>query len=161
MAYDIKEIGMPISCVLTTPSLTITDITDWSYEPATKVNYRKSGNEKHSRHYLTDLDEVLTIKTSDANIAFGSTPLKKGVAVAGLTFTAEAPSVGDAGGTSNSIGLQHTGVFAVTMSYAAVEECRKISGNATGAPAEYEIVFRTVRTPAGADATTTATITTP
>jgi hypothetical protein len=147
MPYDISEIGRPVSLELTTPDLTIEDISDWSLTDEKSIEYKSSGNSTYDRHYLTKFGHVLTIKTTDVSLALGA--LEKGATVAGLTFTAEAPYVGDAGGTTNDIGLQHDQQLTVTFSYAVVEESGNLSGNADGTPAEFEIKFRAIRKPDG------------
>lgn len=149
MAYNIKEIGRPISLVIGTPNVTIKEITDWSYKDGKTVNFKSSGNRKYDRHNLSKFAETIEIKTSDVSLAMGT--LKKGATVSGVVFTAEAPIVGDAGGTTNSIGLQHSEQLKIEMSYAVVEECADISGNAEGSPAEYVIRLRTTALPDGTD----------
>lgn len=151
MSYSIQEIGRPISLTIGTPSLQIKDITDWSYNDEKQIGYRASGNAKYKRHHIANFDDVLTIKTSDVSLAIGD--LEKGTTVSNVVFLAEAPYVGDAEGTTNSIGLQHSEKLKISMSYCVVEESRNISGNAEGAPAEYEIKLRAIRKPDGTDAT--------
>lgn len=153
MAYNIKEIGRPISLAITTPNVTIEDITDWSYKDTKTVDFKSSGNSTYDRHYLSKFGDVLEIKTSDVSLALGT--LQKGATVAGVTFLAEAPIVGDAGGTTNTIGLQHEEQLKIEMSYAIVEESTDISGNAEGTPAEYVIRLRATRMPDGTAPTVT------
>lgn len=154
MSYNIKEIGRPISLVLGTPALTILDILDWSYTDGKSIEFKSSGNSTYDRHYLTKFSHELMIKTTDASLALGL--LKKGATVAGAVFLAEAPIVGDAGGTTNTIGLQHTDEFKVEMSYAIVLEAGPIAGNAEGTPAEYEIKLRAIKKPDGTAPTVTS-----
>jgi hypothetical protein len=147
--YDIKEIGRPISLTIGTPALVIRDITDWEYTDGKEGKFKASGNRKYERHCIGKFQDTLTIKTTDASLAVGG--LKKMATVAGVVFLAEAPIVGDAGGDTNEIGLQHEDNFRVSMSYCVVEECGPISGNAEGDPVEYEIKLRAVRKPDGTD----------
>lgn len=156
MAYNIKEIGRPISLNITTPDVEILDISDWSYSDEKSIEYKSSGNSTYDRHYLSKFGNVLTIKTSDVSLAL--TTLAKGATVAGVVFLAEAPYVGDAGGTTNEIGLQHSQNLQVSMSYCVVEESTNISGNADGTPAEYEIKLRAVRKPDGTAPTVSVTL---
>jgi hypothetical protein len=156
MAYNIKELGRPVSLVISTPSVTIEDISDWSFSDEKSIEYKSSGNSTYDRHYLTKFGNVLTIKTTDVSLALDE--LQKGATVAGITFLVEAPYVGDAGGTTNDIGLQHAEQLSITMSYAVVEESGNLSGNAEGTPAEYEIKLRAIRKPDGTPPTVSITL---
>ena len=158
MPYAIKEVARPVSLVVGTPALTITDLGEWSYTDEKTIDFRSSGNTTYDRHTLSKFGKVLSVKTTDVNLALAS--LEKGATVANVVFLAEAPYVGDAGGTTNSIGLQHTSRLQVSMSYAIVEECGPISGNEDGSPAEYEIKFRAIRKPDGTAPVVTVTLVT-
>jgi hypothetical protein len=157
MAYDIQEIGRPISLTIGTPSVSLEDITDWSYSDEKSIEFKSSGNTTYDRHYLAKFGHVLMVKTSDVATALET--LKKGATVENVTFLAEAPYVGDSGGTVNTIGLQHTDKLRIYFSYAVVEESGNISGNADGTPAEFEIKLRAIRKPDGTAPTTTIDLT--
>lgn len=133
------QIGAPIDCVITTPSITISDLVDMIYEDGRNVG-RHYAQRRYPRGYIGQGQEKLTIITTDAAIWAAFT---QGLEVLGITARWQGPYSTPAAET-NAVGLQHAKVFTMLGSVGRVTSSLKLPGkveDGTPKPQEYEIVI--------------------